>query len=139
MEVRPTVVLTHPQVDPYNGDHPVAARMAVEARVLAQAAGYPADGEVLGAQPVFFFEPHQPEQCGFVPGVLLDITDVYEVKREAMTRMRAQRHIWDYYADLAVRRGQQLKRNAGPNLGLPSATMGEAYMRVFPQVTDWLG
>ena len=33
----------------------------------------------------------------------------------------------------------QLRRNAGPNLGLPSATMGEAYMRVFPQVTDRLG
>ena len=33
---------------------------------------------------------------------------------------------------------QELRRNAGPNLGLPSNTLGEAYMRVFPQVTDRL-
>jgi hypothetical protein len=39
---------------------------------------------------------------------------------------------------LAASRGTQLKRNAGPNLGLPQATLGEAYMRVFPQVTDRL-
>jgi LmbE family N-acetylglucosaminyl deacetylase len=41
------------------------------------------------------------------------------------------------YGDLARRRGTQLRRNAGPNLGLPQSTMAEAYMRVFPQVTDW--
>jgi LmbE family N-acetylglucosaminyl deacetylase len=40
--------------------------------------------------------------------------------------------------DLAKRRGTQLKRNAGPNLGLPQSTVGEACMRVFPQVTDRL-
>ena len=34
---QPTVVLTHPLADPYNGDHPAAARMALQARVLAQA------------------------------------------------------------------------------------------------------
>ncbi len=28
--------------------------------------------------------------------------------------------------------------NAGPNLGLPQSTLAEAYMRVFPQVTDRL-
>ena len=32
----------------------------------------------------------------------------------------------------------ELKRNAGPNLGLPQSTLGEAYMRVFPQVTERL-
>jgi 4-oxalomesaconate hydratase len=55
-----------------------------------------------------------------------------------MECMAAQTHLWDYYTDLAKRRGTQLKRNAGPNLGLAASTMGEAYMRVFPQVTDSL-
>jgi 4-oxalomesaconate hydratase len=137
-DVDPAVVLTHPQADPYNGDHPAAARMALQARILAQAVGYPAPGEPLGAPPVFFFEPHQPEQCGFVPHVLLDITPVFEVKRRAMECLPAQQHMWDYYTDLAKRRGVQLKRNAGPNLGLPHATMAEAYMRLYPQVTDVL-
>src|SRR5690606_26592049 len=42
--VQPDVVLTHPLKDPYNGDHPAAARMALEARVLAQAIGVPLNG-----------------------------------------------------------------------------------------------
>jgi len=136
--VTPSVVLTHPLADPYNQDQPAAGEMALRARVLAQAIGYPAPGEPIGAPPVFLFEPHQPEMCGFKPEVLLDITAVFETKRKAMEAMAAQQHLWEYYTDLARRRGTQLKRNAGPNLGLPQATMGEAYMRVFPQVTDRL-
>jgi 4-oxalomesaconate hydratase len=136
--VSPSVVLTHPLSDPYNYDHPAAGQMALRARVLAQAIGYPAPGEPAGAPPVFQFEPHQPEMCGFKPEVLLDITPVFDTKRKAMECMAAQQHLWEYYTDLARRRGTQLKRNAGPNLGLPAATMAEAYMRVFPQVTDRL-
>ena len=137
-EVNPSVVLTHPLSDPYNYDHPAAGQMALQARVLAQAIGYPAPGEPAGAPPVFQFEPHQPEMCDFKPEVLLDITPVFDTKRKAMECMGAQQHLWEYYTDLARRRGTQLRRNAGPNLGLPSNTMGEAYMRVFPQVTDRL-
>jgi 4-oxalomesaconate hydratase len=136
--VNPTVVLTHPLADPYNQDHPAAAQMALRARVLAQAIGYPAPGEPIGAPPVFLFEPHQPEMCGFKPEVLLDITPVFEAKRKAMECMAAQQHLWEYYTDLAKRRGTQLRRNAGPNLGLPQSTLAEAYMRVFPQVTERL-
>lgn len=113
--------------------------MALDARVLAQAIGYPSEGEIIGAPPVFFFEPHQPEMCGFRPEVLLDITPVWETKRKAMECLAAQQHLWDYYTDLGKRRGVQLKRNAGPNLGLPHATYGEAYMRPYPQVTEELG
>ncbi|MBA4024884.1 MAG: PIG-L domain-containing protein [Gordonia sp.] len=137
-DVNPTVVLTHPLIDPYNGDHPAAAKMALDARVLSQAIGYPAEGEPLGAPPVFFFEPHQPEQCDFKPDVLLDITDVFPQKRKAMECLVAQEHMWTYYTDLARRRGVQVKRNAGPNLGFASDTMGEAYVRYYPQVTEVL-
>jgi 4-oxalomesaconate hydratase len=137
-EVNPSVVLTHTLADPYNQDHPAAGRLALRARILAQAIGYPAPGEPIGAPPVFLFEPHQPEMCDFKPDVLLDITPVFGTKRKAMECMAAQQHLWEYYTDLARRRGTQLKRNAGPNLGLPQATMGEAYMRVFPQVTEVL-
>jgi 4-oxalomesaconate hydratase len=137
-EVNPAVVLTHTLADPYNDDHPTAGQLALRARILAQAAGYPAPGEPTGAPPVFLFEPHQPEMCGFTPDVLLDITSVFDTKRKAMECMGAQQHLWEYYTDLAKRRGTQLQRNAGPNLGLPHNTMGEAYMRVFPQVTGVL-
>ncbi len=136
--IEPAVVITHPLADPYNPDHPAAARMALQARVLAQAAGYDAPGEPLGAPPVFLFEPHQPEQCDFKPQVLLDITEVFARKRLAMECLPAQQHMWDYYTELARRRGVQLRRNAGPNLGLAHDTMAEAYMRLYPQVTGVL-
>ena len=87
---------------------------------------------------MFFFEPHQPEQSDFKPNVLLDITAAYPAKEAAMQCLPAQKHMWSYYTDLAIRRGVQVRRNAGPNLGLPSDTRGEAYMRYYPQVTDVL-
>ena len=136
--VDPAVVLTHPLSDPYNPDHPAAARMALQARVFAQAIGYDAPGEPLGAPPVFLFEPHQPEQCDFRPDTLLDITSVFDRKRKAMECLPAQQHMWDYYTDLAKRRGVQLQRNAGPNLGLAHDTRAEAFQRHFPQTTKEL-
>jgi len=137
-EVTPTSVLTHTLVDPYNLDHPAAARMAMGARILAQAVGYEAAGDPLGAPPVFSFEPHQSEMSQFRPDVLLDITSVFDTKRKAMECLPAQQHMWTYYTELATRRGVQLRRNAGPNLGLSDETKGEAYQRHFPHVTDRL-
>jgi len=143
--VQPSVVLTHPLADPYTGAPPAAARRALEARVLAQAIGvanadgsFPTKDEIIGAPSVYFFEPHQPEQSDFKPNVLLDITAAFPRKRAAMECLPAQKHMWSYYTDLAVRRGVQVKRNAGPNLGLPHETMGEAYVRYYPQVTGVL-
>jgi 4-oxalomesaconate hydratase len=138
-EVQPTVVLTHAAADPYNMDHPKAAEIALQARVLAQAPGVlPGEGDVLGAPPMFSFEPHQSEVCGFKPDVLLDITPVWEVKVAAMRALGAQGHLVEYYTDLGQRRGTQAKRNSGPNLGLPSNTFAEAYQRIYPQVTTEL-
>jgi 4-oxalomesaconate hydratase len=138
-QVDPAVVLTHAPSDPYNGDHPVAGEIACRARVLAQAPGVrPEDGSVIGAPPVYYFEPHQPEVCGFVPHLLLDITPVWAGKQSAMDVLAAQRHLHEYYTDLGKRRGVQAQRNSGPNLGLPAETYAEAYMRAFPQVTGEL-
>jgi len=134
-DCRPEVVLTHALADPYNFDHPMAAEITLKCRVYAQALGYPAPGDVIGAPPVFLFEPHQPEQCGFKVDVLLDITPVFDKKRGAMEIMGAQGHLVQYYTDLARRRGVQAKRNSGPNIGLKTDAYAEAYQRVYPQVT----
>ena len=131
---QPQFVLTHSAADPYNPDHPAACTLTLETRVYAQAAGYEAPGEKLGAPPVFLFEPHQPEQCEFKPQVLLDITPVFEVKRKAMESMEAQEHLWTYYTDLAKRRGTQAVRNSGNK----SIKYAEAFQRVYPQVTGEL-
>ena len=137
-EVQPTVVLTHAARDPYNDDHAVAHTIALRARIFAQAPGVPAPGELIGAPPVFCFEPHQPEQCGFVPDVLLDITPVWGRKLEAMRILAAQGHLVTYYTELGHRRGTQAARNSGANLGLPTEVYAEAYQRVYPQVTQEL-
>ena len=133
-ETQPTVVLTHPERDPYNFDHPIAFHLAMKARILAQAPGVEPGGTPLGAPPVFCFEPHQSEMCDFKPDLLLDITEVWERKRQAMHMMAGQQHLWQYYTDVAARRGTQLVRNSSANLGHQTAVKGEAYQRVYPTV-----
>ena len=48
------------------------------------------------------------------------------------------REMVDLLHDLAKRRGVQLKRNAGPNLGVAHDTRAEAFFRHFPQTTQEL-
>jgi 4-oxalomesaconate hydratase len=133
-ELRPSFVLTHSLTDPYNFDHPQAARLAQEARIVAQAHGHNPPEAVLGAPQVYLFEPHQPEQCNWRPDAFIDIGAVWERKRSAFECMAAQEHLWDYYTRVALQRGNQAARNSGRKI-----TYGEAYQRVFPQVLEVLG
>ena len=130
--LRPQFVLTHPLEDPYNFDHPLAAHVTQEARIVAQAHGHKPEAAVIGAPPVFLFEPHQTEQCNWKPQVLLDITPVWEKKRQAFELMVAQEHLWDYYTRVALNRGVQAERNSDKK-GIKYA---EAYQRLFPQVAE---
>jgi 4-oxalomesaconate hydratase len=132
-KICPEFVLTHSQHDPYNSDHPLVSRVTQEARIVAQAHGHEPQTKVIGAPPVFLFEPHQPEQCDFKPQVLLDITSVWPKKYEAFRAMSAQEHLWQYYERVALQRGAQASRNSNK-----SVKYGEAYQRVFPQVTEEL-
>ena len=133
-EVKPAFVLTHALEDPYNFDHPVAAHVAQEARVIAQAMGHKPDPErSYAAPPVFLFEPHQPEQCNFKPQVILNIDDVWETKYEAFQVLAAQKHLWEYYTRVGLNRGVQGGRNSGRPM-----TYGEAYQRLFPMAVEEL-
>jgi 4-oxalomesaconate hydratase len=132
-DLKPAFVLTHSLADPYNFDHPSAARLAQEARIVAQAHGHRPDQPILGAPPVFLFEPHQTEQCGWRPDVLLDIGSVWDRKRRAFECMAAQEHLWEYYSRMALQRGNHAARNSGLNV-----VYGEAYQRLFPQVAGVL-
>jgi len=132
-DVRPEFVLTHSLQDPYNFDHPLASHVAQEARIVAQAHGHDPSTPVIGAPPVFLFEPHQPEQCDWKPQVILDITPVWEKKAAAFRVMAAQEHLWEYYERVALQRGAQGARNSDRSM-----KYGEAYQRVFPQVGDEL-
>ncbi|MBL1098363.1 PIG-L deacetylase family protein [Streptomyces coffeae] len=131
---QPEVLLTHVASDPYNRDHNAAHEATLLARQVAQAAGHDRTTDPIGAPQILQFEPHQPEQCGFVPNLLLDITPVFDRKRKAMECMRAQSHLVRYYTDLGLRRGVQAVRNGGAK----SIVQAEAYQRVFPIVGDEL-
>jgi 4-oxalomesaconate hydratase len=132
--LRPRFVLTHPLEDPYNFDHPLASHVVQEARIVAQAHGHKPEIPVIGAPPVFLFEPHQPEQCNFKPQVLLDITPVWEKKRKAFEIMAAQEYLWEYYTRVALNRGVQAARNSEKK----QIKYAEAYQRLFPEVTEEL-
>ncbi len=130
-ELRPKFILTHSLKDPYNFDHPLACRVAQEARIIAQAHGHRPGTPVLGAPGVFLFEPHQPEQCEWKPQILLDITSVWEKKYAAFKELAAQEHLWEYYERVALQRGSQGARNSNRKM-----KYGEAYQRIFPQVAE---
>ena len=133
--LRPSVILTHPERDPYNYDHALTHEVVMRSRMVAQAAGHDPATPSLGATQVMAFEPHQPEQCDFVPNLLLDISSVFEKKRAAMEVMEgAQGHLVQYYTELGTRRGVQAVRNGGRT----AITQAEAYQRIFPVVGEEL-
>ena len=127
--VRPAFVLTHSKQDIYNHDHPAVTDFAQHARILAQAHGHNPGETVLGAPPVLLFEPHQPEQCGWKPDVLLDIGAVWDKKRAAIECMAGQEHLWEYYTRVGLQRGAQAARNSEKSI-----EYGEGYEAVFPHV-----
>lgn len=131
--IRPAFVLTHSRQDPYNFDHPLTTSFAQHARVIAQAHGHNPAQAVIGAPPVFLYEPHQTEQSDWKPNWLLDITAVWDRKRAAIECMAGQEHLWDYYTRVGLNRGNQVARNSER-----TATYGEGYEAVFPHVTDSL-
>lgn len=132
-QLRPQFIMSHSLEDPYNFDHPLATHLAQEARVVAQAHGHNPHEKVIGAPPVFLFEPHQPEQCNWKPQVFLDIGEVWDKKVKAFETMAAQEHLWEYYTRVALQRGVQASRNSDLKI-----KYAEAYQRVFPQVTSEL-
>ncbi|MCE0799282.1 4-oxalmesaconate hydratase [Buttiauxella sp. S04-F03] len=133
--VQPHFVLSHSLHDPYNYDHPLATHLAQEARIIAQAEGYRPGEPIIGAPPVYCFEPHQPEQCNWKPDVLLDITSVWEKKYQAIQCMAGQEHLWEYYTRVALQRGVQAKRNIGITAA-KTLTHAEGFQSIFPRVTE---
>jgi 4-oxalomesaconate hydratase len=136
--VQPSFMLTHSLEDPYNSDHPYAARVTLECRSTAQAWGHKPGETVLGAPQVYLFEPHQSEQCGWKPDTLLDITEVWEKKRAAIECMEGQQHLWAYYTNVSENRANQFRRNSGGQAGGREAKYAEGFMSIFPRTVDEL-
>jgi len=132
--LHPKFILTHSRKDPYNVDHVMVTEFTQHARIIAQAHGHKHPEKVLGAPQVLLFEPHQPEQCGWMPNVLLDISEVWDQKRAAIECMAGQEYLWEYYTRVALNRGVQANRNSGKPI-----KHGEGFEAVFPHVVETLG
>ncbi len=127
----PDVILTHAAQDPFNPDHPVAYQMTERARQLASGAGVASGFPTVRRPPEFLlFEPHQPELCGFVPTLFLDITPVWEQKRAAMAAMGAQEYLRQYYTERAGHRANHARRVSGAS----DVRYAEAFQRVLPNL-----
>ncbi|MGA2990953.1 MAG: PIG-L deacetylase family protein [Candidatus Korobacteraceae bacterium] len=125
-EVQPQFILTHPRVDPANWDHVTTFRLALEARMVAQAPGRPG-GKHIAAPQVYCFEPHQSELGEFKPDTLLDISEVWDLKWKAMQLVPSQTRMWNYYKNVAEQRGEVARRRTERKI-----THAEAYQKIFP-------
>lgn len=130
----PHVVLTHPDTDPFNPDHPVANVAVSKARLLTAGAVVEAGFRTAPPSEFLVFEPHQPELCGFTPSVFVDITDVFEQKRKAMAAMRAQSYLQQYYTERAEHRGNHARKVTGRK----EIRQAEAFQRLVPNVVEAL-
>jgi 4-oxalomesaconate hydratase len=133
-DMEPDVVLTHTPVDPFNPDHPVASQAVQRARLLASGAGVASAFKNITPPDLYFFEPHQPELCEFMPNIFVDITPVMEMKIKAMDCMQAQSYLKSYYIELASRRGNHARRISG----MDEVKFAEALQRTLPWVVKSL-
>ena len=129
-EFAPEVVLTHTERDPFNPDHPVAHALVLRARLLASGAGVASVFATVKPPELLYFEPHQPELCGFLPNTFVDITDVFEAKQKAMRAMAAQKYMHEHYAERTEHRAFHARYATG-DAGVRYA---EAFQRAIPQV-----
>src|ERR1700737_3370131 len=67
------------------------------------------------------------------PQVILNIDEVWDIKRKTFEILAAQKHLWAYYERVALQRGMQGGRNSGKAM-----TYGEAYQRLFPMAMEEL-
>jgi 4-oxalomesaconate hydratase len=130
----PHVVLTHPDKDPFNPDHPVAHAAVAQARLLTSGAGVASGFRTAPPTEFLAFEPHQPELCGFLPTVYVDITPVFDQKVEAMKHMAAQSYLQEYYAQRAEHRGNHARKVTGNS----AIRQAEAFHRLLPNVVSAL-
>jgi len=133
-DMEPDIVLTHTPVDPFNPDHPVASQAVQRARLLASGAGVASAFKNITPPDLYFFEPHQPELCEFMPNTFVDITAVMEKKIKAMEYMQAQSYLRGYYTELASRRGNHARRISG----MEEVKFAEALQRTLPWVVKSL-
>jgi 4-oxalomesaconate hydratase len=99
----------------------------LRARLLASGAGVASAFATVKPPELLYFEPHQPELCGFLPNTFVDITDVFETNQRAMA---AQKYMHEHYAQKAEHRAFHARYATGDG----GVRYAEAFQRAIPQV-----
>ena len=130
----PDVILTHHGPDPCSVDHDTTWHLVTRARQVAGAPGLESACPPPRRAEVFLFEATIPltELEGFDPDFYVDITDVWEVKVEALKAFqRAQGFLLPWYTEVAKRRAFQAQRLSG--------CADIAYAEAFRRTGPWVG
>lgn len=113
-QFRPDFIVTHDEYDAYNPDHDAVRQLVRKACATSFGAGF-RDG--LAPAPrrmtIFGFEPHNPELCGFRPGIYIDITRQIEAKQAAMRVFSSQPAMFAAYMRKAETRGAEAAGRCG--------------------------
>lgn len=130
---RPTVILTHFTADPMNPDHPVAAKIVIDAFRCAQTRGVFSGLEPCPPAKLYLFEPAYPETVGYVPDIYLDITDTMELKMKAMLAGGTQQVLAEAYDKRNGYRGHLASKLSGNQ----RIRYAETFLRFKPYVGNW--
>jgi 4-oxalomesaconate hydratase len=130
-EIRPDIVLTHDWKDAFNPDHEKVAQFVFQSCVMANSAGVQLRGlKATKQMSIFGFEPHQTEVSDFKPGTIIDITESFNQKKQAMECFKAQKHLIEYYTMRARMRGNHAARISGNQ----AYRYAECFANFFPTV-----
>jgi len=133
----PDIVLTHWTTDPYNPDHETVGKTVLNACHYATVPGVEPEVPYLPAHPrVFFFEPDvlATPLSKFDPDVYIDVTEVWDIKMEALRQFVTQRYLVDYHRMYGEYRGFHAR-----SLGnLPDCQYAEPFRRYQPYAGRYL-
>lgn len=130
-EVCPNMIITHDEGDNTNPDHGIASDIVWKASVMAIQNGISINGlPPAERMAIYGFEPSQTEGSGFVPQIYIDITETWEKKNEAMSRIAAQKQVPEIHQRINTHRGWQARRLSGDKC----IQYAEAYSTRYPIV-----
>jgi 4-oxalomesaconate hydratase len=128
---RPDIILTHDKKDALNPDHDAVRNFVFQASIMSNSAGVRFEATTATKQmQLYGFEPHQTEISEFMLGTIIDITETYEQKIQAMQCFKAQGHLIEYYTQRAFMRGNHARRLSG----VKTYQYAESFSNFFPRV-----
>ncbi len=114
MDFQPTILITHYFDDASNTDHGVANSITLSALRCAHGYGTIPGKKPCGSVRVFMFEPGKPDLESYRTDTYVDITNVIDIKEQAMACVQTQKYLVEicrerdsYRGGLARRHGEQ--------------------------------